>query len=645
MAERTIKVAFSTVVRRTLLYAGISFVFATLFWQLVPLPLPVQIASVTLSCLLFVLLVQLRFSTQMTVALWTRVWGSLAPIFASSLLILPSFPFLPLLALLVVITFILGIWAAYRFYPLERDSRLHRARFSRLDEMETLLAKEPVADGLVLGMVKQFFFTRHYVCVRPTREKPEIGNTLILGPSGGGKGNQIRGQILAWEGHLIINDIKGDLFLATAGYKAKHGPVYVIDPTRGVGHCFDPLYGKTTEDSYLTVARNLVFDPKDHDPFFAESASLMIVQLFKASRLEGIAPLIYLRHMIDLGLPGVAKRLNQLDPRLATAFLGADFAQAHLDNKTLVSIWTTLQTRLTPLLTETLVRCFAKSDFTAETIIRGKEPVTLYLRWEEGELERLAPLVRVFCASLLKELIATWDRVQGAGCRPVLLALDEIGRTPIPDLDGLASTVRSRDLRLQLYAQDFAQLIKNYGEQEAKIISSNMDNHLFLRPNQQETAESIERILGKGSQYSQSKHFREGSEYSEGLAEQAIPVMAARDIIELPDKYALFFRLNFRPMKILRLKWWESSHLRHRHNLPVPKLQTLPSIPPLPELVVRESATSALQFVDPDQICKKRAAQPRKNTEETNQPAKRETTIFAFSRRERAPNRRTDLQR
>ena len=101
------------------------------------------------------------------------------------------------------------------------------------------------------------------------------------------------------------------------------------------------------------------------------------MQLFKAARIERIAPLVYLRHMIDLGLPSA-------------------------------------------------------------------RPVTVYLRWEEGELERLAPLVQVLCTSLVKRLIACHDRTQGKGCRPVLLSLDEVARTPIPDLDGYVSTVRSR---------------------------------------------------------------------------------------------------------------------------------------------------------------------------------------------------------
>lgn len=441
--------------------------------------------------------------------------------------------------------------------------------------------------------------------MRPTQQKKEIGNSLIIAPTGGGKGNLIRGQIVAWKDSLIINDPKGDLFLATAGYRANIGDVYVIDPTRGVGHSYDPLYQKATEDTYLSVAKALVFEPNDHEAYWSKSAARMMMQLFKAARIENIPPLIYVRHMIDLGLPAVAERLNTLDPKIATSFLGAHVDEVNLDtNRTLYGIWSTLQTSLTPFLTETLVRCFTRSDFTPDTIMRSDRPVTLYLRWEETELERLAPLVRVFCISLMKGLIACYDKVEGNGCRPVLLCLDEIGRTPIPDLDGYVSTVRSRNIFIQLYAQSFSQLEKNYGEKEAQTISANMDTHIILRPNDKDTAANIEEWLGRGSQFAESINMRQGSEMlSESLSEQGIAVMSARELQEMHDKHAIILHRNFKPMKALRLKWWQSPILTKRQGLPPPLLAELPHIPDLPQLQMGSELSGTLDaFINPDTI-------------------------------------------
>lgn len=619
MAERKIKVAFIHVFRIVVISASISIPCSLLIWKHASLPIPYALISVAVSFLFTLFLFQLRFLQQMTISVWTHLWGVLSPIFMGSLFTLPILPFAPTLALLFFIIITIGLWAAYRFYPLTIDKRLHTARFARHDEMETLFARIPCNDGLTLGRVRQFFFFHHYVCVRPTKTKKEIGNSLILAPTGGGKGNQIEGQILAWKESMIINDPKGDLFLKTGAYKKTLGDVYVIDPTRGVGHCYDPLHGKTTEDAYLTVAKNLVFEQGDHEPYWINSASRMLTQLFKAARIENVAPMVYVRGMIRLGLPSVAERLNTLSPELATLFLDTNFEKADLNtNRTLLGCWSTLTTQLTPLLTETLIRSLTHSDFTPETIMRGERPVTVYLRWEEGELERLSPLIRVLCTSLVKELIACFDRVQGKGCRPVLISLDEIGRTPIPSLDGYVATVRSRNIFFQLFAQSFSQLEKNYGVKEAQTISANMDTHVFLRPNDQDTARSIEEWLGRGSKFAHSINFREGEERSEALSEQAIPVMTARALMEMNDTYALVFHRDFPPMKVYRLKWWQSDMLRKRHSLPVPQLPALPEVEVIQTSSVQttNSSPSEKWYIDPDEILKKgNTREPEKENE------------------------------
>src|ERR1700687_3611693 len=120
--------------------------------------------------------------------------------------------------------------------------------------------------------------------------------------------------------------------------------------------------------------------------------------------------------------------------------------------------WGTLTARMRPLLTETVVRCFTHSDFTAEQIIRGNKPVTIYLRWKEQDLLALSPLVRLLWGSLINELLTTYDTTQGNGCQPVLLLIDEAGRTAIPALADQATTVVGRGISLWVAIQSLSQL-------------------------------------------------------------------------------------------------------------------------------------------------------------------------------------------
>src|SRR6266581_2765144 len=144
------------------------------------------------------------------------------------------------------------------------DNRLYQARFGRIDELAHLMSMTPPPDGLLLG-------TRngHFVSVRPTRARRELGNLLVVSPTRAGKGLLAVSQLLSWQHSVVVNDIKGELFLQTAGYRASLGDVYVIDPT-GVGHCFDPLLKKDSEDALYSAASQMLFQADERDRVFTD---------------------------------------------------------------------------------------------------------------------------------------------------------------------------------------------------------------------------------------------------------------------------------------------------------------------------------------------------------------------------------------
>src|SRR5438067_2352066 len=139
---------------------------------------------------------------------------------------------------------------------------IHRARFARLDELRELLSSQLCPQGVLLGVRRFFFFFQRFVVVQPTKTRREIGNLLIVAPTRGGKGLLATSQLLSWKHSVIVNDLKGDLFTQTAGYRATLGEVYVIDPT-GIGHRYDPLLSKTTEDQFYSAAARLLFKPHE----------------------------------------------------------------------------------------------------------------------------------------------------------------------------------------------------------------------------------------------------------------------------------------------------------------------------------------------------------------------------------------------
>src|SRR5512135_2205519 len=143
----------------------------------------------------------------------------------------------------------LAVWLSRLLASFSSSTKLHRAKFAHLHEMTGLLNSSLEGTGLILGISH----LSQTLCVRPTPTRRELGNLLVVAPTRGGKGLLAVSQLLAWPHSVVVNDIKGELFTQTAGFRSTLGKVYVIDPT-GAGNRYDPLLNKSGESELLSAA-------------------------------------------------------------------------------------------------------------------------------------------------------------------------------------------------------------------------------------------------------------------------------------------------------------------------------------------------------------------------------------------------------
>ena len=467
---------------------------------------------------------------------------------------------------------------------------LHRARFAHATEVWPLLYSSFAPDGVLLG-TRRLLLSLRLVTVRKTKHRPELGNLLIVAPTRSGKGLLAVSQLLTWHHSVIVNDVKGDLFAQTSGFRSLLGPVYVLDPT-GVGHAYDPLQGKATEDALYSSAAHLLHE----QDIFSQRAAKMLTCIFTAAKRNEAAALPYTRTLLRAGLPGCSERLQAIDRELATVFLGVNTEQANLDDRFLLSAWETLTTKLYPLLTETAVRSLAHSDFTAEQLMRSPKPVTVYLRWKEQDLLALSPLVRLLWGSLIDELVTIYDQQAGRGCQPVMLLIDEGGRTAIPSLADHATTVVGRGISIWLAVQSLSQLEVVYGKPRAQVLKDNMESQIYYRPTDAATAEYIERRCGRHSAYARHTTEQHGGQSSEGRSEQAIPLLSAHEFMRYKDHEVIGFHRSLPPFKLERMDWRQHAILQKRRTVPPPKL---PALAPLADLPMLQGG-GGFQYKSPD---------------------------------------------
>jgi type IV secretion system protein VirD4 len=468
---------------------------------------------------------------------------------------------------------------------------LHRARFAHTRELWPLLSSSFVRDCVLLG-TRRFLLSKPFVIVRKTPPRPELGNLLIVAPTRSGKGLLAVSQLLTWHHSVIVNDIKGDLFTQTAGFRSLLGPVYVLDPT-GTGHGYDPLQRKTTEDALYSSAAHLLYQAGEQDQIFTQRATTMLACIFAAATREGAAALPYARMLLRAGLAGCVERLHTVYPELATVFLDVSVENANFTDRFLLSAWGTLTARMRPLLTETVIRSLAHSDFTPEEIITSNRPVTVYMRWKEQDLLALSPLVRLLWGSLIDELVTTYDQRAGRGCQPVMLLIDEAGRTAIPSLADHATTVVGRGISIWLAVQSLSQLEVVYGKARAQVLRDNMESQLYYRPTDVATADYVEQRCGRQSAYAHHTTEQQNGHSSEGRSEQAIPLLSAFDFSRYQDHEVIGFHRALPPFKLHRMDWRQHPMLQKRRSVPAP---VLPTLEPLPVLrTIRQPV-----FIDPD---------------------------------------------
>ena len=310
--------------------------------------------------------------------------------------------------------------------------------------------------------------------------------------------------------------------------------------------------------------------------------------------------------MADLGLNRTAQAIHAISPRLATRLLDGEYDPEHdyQENRYLANSWQSVTARLYPLLTEKIVRSFDGSDFTGADLITGERPVSVYLCWGESTLLAKTALIRLVWESLLSEMIEAYDTAPDkATCQKVLLLIDEAGTVGLPSLPHYAATVAGRGLSLWVAIQEFAQLEDLYGRYKARSLRNNMGSKIYYRQEDDETAAAIERSLGRRSAYAHSQTLHEGQEASEGLSEQSVPLLTARDITELGYDDIIAFFSNLKPFRAKRMDWRSFPLLKQRRAIPPPKLSPLP---PLSEIHLPSPGERGGRYprfpIDPDTI-------------------------------------------
>lgn len=376
-------------------------------------------------------------------------------------------------------------------------------------------------------------------------------HTLVIGATGSGKTagiiNPTMKHLIKGRESMVITDPKGEIYednyklLKDAGYQ-----IIVLnfrEPQKG--SCWNPYdlpYKYQKEGNYdkanellNDLSTNIVVDGQASDPFWQNAAADYLtglgLALFNDAPLEEIN-INSINLMINQGEEryGASTYMKEyykmLDPTSPAAInLAGTVTTA---DETKAGIMTVLQQKVKTLaVTRNLSEMLSKNDFDMASI--GEKPTALFMIVQD-EKTTYHSLATIFIKQCYECLISTAYKHGGALPVRTNFLLDEFANMPkVKDISTMVTAARSRHIRFTFIIQNFAQLDKTYGKEDAQTIRGNCINTIYLLTGELSALEEISKLCG-------DKIVRVGKD----KREETRPLVTISELQRMkPDEYVL----------------------------------------------------------------------------------------------------------
>jgi type IV secretion system protein VirD4 len=460
---------------------------------------------------------------------------------------------------------------------LPRPRALHGdARFARSAEIARagLFARQ----GIFLGA-----FGRRYLVLGGQQ------GAIVSAPPRSDKGTAIVvPNCLYWQGSLICQDIKLENWRITAGYRARLGPVYLVNPLDPHGNtaCCNPLaYVPSDPNLRISgiqrIAATLFPEVPGTDPFWTAGGRGMFLGLTlyvletpslpstlgevlrqgMASDAEGFSA--HWKRIIAGRQPG----RYSLSPQCVRAI--SDIMD--LAPVTASSIRKTFTSRLDLFANPLIDAATSRNDFDWRNL--RKWPMSVYLGIQPGDLPLLRPLLNLFIEQAIALQTEELPEHNAALTEQVLMLLDEAtapGRIPI--LAHAISYLPGYNVRLLLVIQAYSQLRDVYGPNQADTMMKSLAARVLYAPKDYAEANEISQELGNTTvrvkNLSQprltllaSKGQRSGNVSS---SEQKRPLLLPQEVKELGRDRELLLYEGLRPVLARKNRYFKDRFFRRR---------------------------------------------------------------------------------
>jgi type IV secretion system protein VirD4 len=334
----------------------------------------------------------------------------------------------------------------------------------------------------------------------------------IGGPGTGKSQAQVITNLLRFPGSAIVLDVKGELYKATAEYRARRfGPVYRFAPTDPTGSSdrYNPLEFIRTDpdgaadDVNIFAYQAIPENPKLNDPYWENKArdfiwafSMMVCLTLKGPdrKVENLYKLLSLQTDSDPdsdimkvaeSLIRKGQRVNIPDLEAAGNALKSGLSSS--ENTTRIeSILDTARRHFAGFNRASYVRNALSSSTWSPETFRDRPGSTLYICMDSAELRANGAILRVIIAQHVTRLMKTQVKPNDV---PITFFLDEMPQLGNFEYVSIMQDVgRGAGLRAWMFAQNMGQLSRAFGQDKYKGLIDACRVRCFMQPDTEAAA-------------------------------------------------------------------------------------------------------------------------------------------------------------
>ncbi|RWO40162.1 MAG: type IV secretory system conjugative DNA transfer family protein [Mesorhizobium sp.] len=460
---------------------------------------------------------------------------------------------------------------------------------------------------------------------------------LIIGPTRSGKGaGYVIPNALLHEGSMIVTDLKGEVFKATAGYRRRKGSqVFLFAPGSEATNRYNPLdFVRQERGTRTTDIQNMasILVPEntesENSVWQATAQQVMagaISYVLESPHYNGRRNLGEVNSFINSGvdLQALMKFIKAREPYLSKFTMENFNAYLALSERAAASALLDIQKAMRPFKNERIVAATNVTDMDLRALKR--RPISIYLAPNITDITLLRPLLTLFVQQTMDILTLEHD----PNSLPVYFLLDEFRQ--LKKMDEIMTKlpyVAGYNIKLAFIIQDLKNLDEIYGETSRHSLLGNCGYQLVLGANDQATAEYASRALGKRTirYQSESRTIELFGLPRRTKVEQIRErdLMMPQEIRQMPERKMVLLIEGQRPIFGDKLRFFETQPFKaaeafsQAHVPEVPSVEYLP-VKPVPALT-EEYAGDSKPTVETVQVLTPAKAQATASTADDKQP-------------------------